>query len=422
MAKTATLTLLLLLIAACGGGGRPSVLLIVIDTLRADHVHCLGYEREITPTLDSLAAEGVLYTACQSQSTWTLPAMASLLTGTTERTHGAGTHGDSFYGLTPELATLAGLLGEEGYSSFALFNAPVMNERFGFARDFQNFDTEGCLEPLDAEPVVYRALQWLDGADRDSFFMFLHFFDPHYPYAAPGSDPWLDSIPYTDVRIAVADGDLTDAQLKRMVNLYDVEINYCDDQISDLMAGLRDRGLAEQTVVVVVADHGEEFLEHGRMLHGQQLFQETIHVPMIITGPGVPRDSVVHSPVGLFDVMPTVLHLCGLETPAQVQGVCLLDEELPTDRGIPSSGTSGDIIQRAAMRFGDSKALWDATADSAWMYDLSTGFEDPDSTLLPDSVMVERLCRYWASPRVGGVFSVEMEGRLLEELKDLGYI
>jgi len=423
MRKTAIPALLILLVAACGGGGgRPSVLLLVIDTLRADHVHCLGYGRGVTPTLDSLAAEGVLYAACQSQSTWTLPAMASLLTGTTERTHGAGTHGESFYGLTPELVTIPRLLGEEGYSSFGLFNAPVVSERFGFPRDFESYDTEGCLDPLDAGPVVDRALKWLDGGNRGSFFMLLHFFDPHYPYAAPGSDPWLDSIPFTDVRIAVADGDLTGPQLERMVNLYDVEISYCDDQISRLMAGLRERGLAEETVVVVVADHGEEFLEHGRVFHGQQLFQETVHVPMIITGPGVPRDSVVRSPVGLFDVMPTIAHLCGLEAPAQVEGVSLLGEELPADRGIPSSGTSGDIMQRAAMRFGDSKALWDASADSAWMYDLTAGFEDPDSTLRPDSAMVRSLRLYWASPRAGGAFTVEMEGRLSEAFRDLGYI
>ncbi len=414
---------MLAVVLSCGGGaGRPSVLLLVIDTLRADHVHCLGYGRDITPTLDSLAAAGVLFTACQSQSTWTLPAMASLHTGTTERTHGAGTRGESFYGLTPELPTLAGLLGEEGYSSFGLFNAPVMSERFGFTRDFQSWDTEGCMEPLDAESVVDRALEWLDAGERGRFFMFLHFFDPHYPYAAPGSDPWLDSIPFTDVRIAVSEGDLTDAQLERMVDLYDVEIGYCDDQIGRLMEGLRERGLAEGTIVVVVSDHGEEFLEHGRVFHGQQLFQETVHVPMIITGPGVPRDSVVSKPVGLFDVMPTVMHLCGLPAPSQVEGARLLGEEPPSPRGIPSSGTSGDIIRRAAMRFGHSKALWDASADSAWMYDLSVGFEDPDSTLAPSGQMVESLQEYWASPRAGGAFTVEMGGRLFEAFRDLGYI
>lgn len=412
----------LALLLACGGAARPNVLVIVIDTLRADHVRCLGYPRAITPTLDSLAEAGVLYTACQSQSTWTLPAMASLMTGTTERTHGAGTHGDSFYGLTPELETIAGMLGEAGYSTFAVFNAPVMKERFGFARDFQEADTEGCLDPIDAEPVVDKALDWLDSGERGDFLLFLHFFDPHYPYAAPGSDPWLDSIPFTDVRIALADGDLTDRQLRRMVDLYDVEINYCDDQLSRLMADLRRRGLAGETVVVVLADHGEEFAEHGRVFHGQQLFQETVHVPLIITGPGVPEDSVCTAPVGIFDVFPTLLGLCGLEIPGQVEGISLLAAPPPADRGIPSSGTSGDILQRAAMRFGDTKALWDADADSAWMYDLSAGFEDPDSILAPSAEMVEALQRYWATPRASGGFTVEMGGRLVESFRDLGYL
>lgn len=410
------------LLLGCGGSFRPNVLVIVIDTLRADHVHCLGYQRAITPTLDSLASTGVLYAACQSQSTWTLPAMASLMTGTTERTHGAGTHGESFYGLTPELKTMAGILGDLGYATFAVFNAPVMKEGFGFSRDFDEFDTEGCLDPIDAEPVVDKALDWLDAAERDDFFLFLHFFDPHYPYAAPGSDPWLDSIPFTDVRIALADGDLTDQQLQRMVDLYDVEINYCDDQLSRLMAGLRRRGLAEGTLVVILADHGEEFAEHGRVFHGQQLFQETIHVPLIITGPGVPKDSVCAAPVGIFDVLPTVLGLCGLEPPEQVEGVSLLASPPPAERGIPSSGTSGDILQRAAMRFGDAKALWDADADSAWMYDMSAGFEDPDSILAPPAEMVDELQRYWANPRAPGGFTVEMGGRLVEAFRDLGYL
>jgi arylsulfatase A-like enzyme len=175
-------------------------------------------------------------------------------------------------------------------------------------------------------------------------------------------------------------------------------------------------------VVVVLADHGEEFAEHGRVFHGQQLFQETVHVPLIITGPGVPEDSVCTAPVGIFDVFPTLLGLCGLEIPGQVEGISLLAAPPPADRGIPSSGTSGDILQRAAMRFGDTKALWDADADSAWMYDLSAGFEDPDSILAPSAEMVEALQRYWATPRASGGFTVEMGGRLVESFRDLGYL
>mgnify|MGYP006277193475 CR=1 FL=1 len=412
----------LLLASGCGSGGGPNVILILIDTLRADHVHCYGYERMITPHLDSLASQGVRWTDCQAQSSWTLPAMTSIFTGTTERAHGAGARGERLYGIGEELVTLPEAYSAMGYSTYGIYNAPVMDVEYGFASGVDSVDTEGCTDVLDAEVVVDRTLSWIDSDADGPFFAVAHFFDPHWPYCAPDGPQDLADVPASAIRAANAHGDLNRDQAIALIDYYDAEIRYCDRELGRLFAGLRERGLDENTIVVVVADHGEEFLDHGMMFHGRQLFQETVHVPLIISGPGVPRGDVVTEVVGQYDIMPTLMHLTDGQVPRQVQGVSLLPAAASPHEGVPSSGVNTGLKQRAAVRFDSLKVLWDADADSSWTYDLSLGIEDPDEALTPDSAHVEKVQRYWSTPYITEPPHVEVGDEKARWFRDMAYI
>ncbi|MBD3370899.1 sulfatase-like hydrolase/transferase [Candidatus Fermentibacteria bacterium] len=420
--RCSILFLTALLVGCSSDGKRPNVLLVLIDTLRADHLHCYGYDGKITDHLDSLASEGVRWSCCQAQSSWTLPSMTSIFTGVTERAHLAGTRGEHLYGIGRELSTLPDLFSEMDYATFGIFNAPVMDVEYGFTRGCQSYDVEGCRETVDAEVVVDRIFEWVDGDIEQPFFIVAHFFDPHWPYTAPDGPQDLANVSASSIRRRNANGRITVREMHDMMSCYDMEIRYCDRELGRLFAGLRQRGLDENTIIVVVADHGEEFLDHGMMFHGRQFFQETIHVPLIMSGPGIPEDSVVDDVVGQYDILPTLMHLTEGSVPDYVQGVSLLPTDGVGHEGVPSSGVNTGLKQRAAVRFGDAKVLWDADADSAWGYDLSQGFEDEDSRLAPDRTQVENVRTYWATVPVAIPDPVEVGDHKAKWFKDMAYI
>jgi len=181
---------ILLLIAGCGREARPNILLILLDTTRADHLSCYGYERETTPSLDSLAEAGTRFERAMSGSPWTLPSMATIFTGLTERSHKARLSDGVFYGVDPGLPYLPELLARSGYGTAAFFNVIYMSEHFGFHRGFEHFDCRGLEEVTrsrSAGETVDAFLAWLgtrDGED-EPFFAAVHFFDPHATYAPP---------------------------------------------------------------------------------------------------------------------------------------------------------------------------------------------------------------------------------------------
>ncbi len=413
---------MILLPAACGGASRPNVLLIIIDTLRADHLGCYGYHRPITPSLDSLASSGTRWAACQAQSSWTLPAMTSIFTGVSERAHGAGARGGHLYRYGEELEPLPSLLAETGYSTFAVLNAPVMDVEYGFDRGFDHCDTDGCSQTLDAEEVTDRILNMIDGDAGEPFFGVAHYFDPHWPYAAPDGPQDLAEVPASSVRAANAEGSLSRSEVAGLIDLYDLEVSYCDREVGRLLAGLRERDLEGGTIVIVVADHGEEFLEHGMMFHGRQLYQETVHVPLIVSGPGVPRDTVVEQAVGQYDILPTVMHLAGGPVPDGVQGVPLLPPRGVPERGVPGSGDNTGLLDQGVMRFDTCKVFWEQESDSAWAFDLQEGPEDRESLMEPAERLVDSLRLYWATQPAGLPSIVEVGEEKARWFRDMAYI
>ena len=444
MGRPAILALatVMLLAASCGNesataaGGRPNILLVLIDTIRADHMGCYGHHRPTTPHLDSLADAGTLCARMMSGSPWTLPSMTTTFTGITERQHRARLRERTFYGVDPALPFMPLLLEEEGYRTAAFFNVIYMSEHFGFHRGFDHFDCEG-VEVLwnsrTAGETVDALLAWLDGREGGRpFFAALHLFDPHATYnppspydtvwADPGYEGRFDST--WGVRSDMDDANsgavvVDSAGVRNLINLYDGEIAYTDSQLGRLLAGLRRRGLGEETLVIVMGDHGEEFADHGKFAHGHTLHAELLQVPLLLAGPGVEPGVVDTSLVGNIDVLPTVMAAAGSSAPEGSPGRDLLSPYDGPPRTMFASGLGGS--RQACARRLDRKVVWHVEADSAYAYDLAA---DPAemSPLPPDSGLLAEAMDYWATPPRGNPEAVPWTNAVEDQLRDLGYI
>lgn len=306
-------TLLALLLAAlpltggCGRGNQaenPNLLLVTLDTVRADHLGCYGNREAVTPWLDRLAAEGVRFDSVSAPVPLTLPSHASILSGLLPPHHGLRNNGLGAY--PADKSTLASVLAKEGYRTGAFIGAFVLDRRFGLNQGFEVYDDEIPRDPhagvtLEAErpgrDVVDRALAWLRGEDsvKNSrpFFLWVHLYDAHAPYTPPPA--WAARHPGRP---------------------YDGEISEVDAQVGRLLEELERQGLADGTVVAVAADHGEGLGEHGELTHGLLLYEPTLHVPLLVRAPGRLKPRVVETPMSLVDLAPTLAGLLGKSLPA----------------------------------------------------------------------------------------------------------
>lgn len=382
-------------LAGCAPDGadpmRPDIVLIVIDTLRADHVGIYGSERPTTPHIDALAREGSHYRRAFAQSSWTLPSMTSLLTGLLPHKHRVGRDPEDhkrFGRLAPEIPTLAERLADVGYARGAIMNNTFLAPEFGLARGFDDYDYRGATKwkVRSAEDTVDAALAWTADQDRP-YFLVVHFMEPHLFYDPPedvrgvftGDGPAPVDVPFgTNRAIArIAAGELAfDAVARDYIEkLYDEEILYVDRAIGRLARGLRDRARWDRTVVVVTADHGEEFFDHGGFEHGHTLYGELVRIPLIVRGPGLARGEVA-GVVQHVDVARGILELAGASVDGLAEGIdpfALLREGLdPGDRpslsenvlyGPPRAAWT-DGRQRLQMRL-DRKTgeVWTLTRD-----------------------------------------------------------
>jgi arylsulfatase A-like enzyme/tetratricopeptide (TPR) repeat protein len=298
-------------------GGRPSILLVSIDTLRADHVGSYGYRAAATPVIDALAARGLRFEQAETVTPLTLPAHTSLLSGAFPAFHGVRDNG-SFY-VSDETTTLAEVLKARGYRTGGFVGAYVLDHRWGIAQGFDHYYDDFDLSHfemtagLDAaqrpgREVVDHALAWLAQQGSEPIFAWVHLYDPHSPYMPP--EPYRSRFPAT------------------IVGAYDGEIAATDAQVGRLVDFLATSGRLENTVIVVVGDHGESLGEHGEQQHGFFVYDAAVHIPLIVAGPGVPTRAVPDQ-VRIVDVMPTILDLVGVAAPSAVQGASLM----PLGRG-----------------------------------------------------------------------------------------
>lgn len=291
-----------------------NVLLITTDTTRADHLGAYGYGPAETPHLDRLAREGVLFETAVTPTAFTLPSHSSIMTGLYPPFHGVRLNGGS--ALADVHTTLAERLSAAGYRCGAVVAAFVLDQRWGLDQGFDFYDDDIEMAPdqrLDLAGVQRRGdvvadagLEWLDRPDPRPFFAWFHFYDPHIAYDPPE--------PYRS-RFAG----------RTASGLYDGEIAFMDFQIGRLLDWLDQHGIADDTIVIVVGDHGEGLGSHGEKEHGYYIYDATVHVPLIIRAPGTGlADLRVPAQVRTIDVMPTVLDLVGLDSPHEVQGQSLV--------------------------------------------------------------------------------------------------
>jgi arylsulfatase A-like enzyme len=344
-------------LAACGrepaGGARPDVVLIVIDTLRADHLGVYGYDRDTSPHIDALASRGVVFTRASSPSSWTRPAIASLMTSRLPSEHGAVT---AQHRLDDRVATLAEVFRSAGYRTLGVCaNVAHITERAGFARGFDDWKTlrvpvaEGEGEAIWAEPTPSGSRRWLraptapelnrellprlPAAGGRPVFLYVHYMDPHSGYlpASPYRerflrDPAFDrgQPPATSDHVReLAAGRLSidERGRQRLIDLYDGEIAAVDDAVGELLAALAERGYEGRSVIALVSDHGEEFGEHGGWFHGITLYHESLNVPFLLWDSRTGEvGATVDTPVDLLDVPTTLLALAGLEPTEGMRG------------------------------------------------------------------------------------------------------
>jgi arylsulfatase A-like enzyme len=336
--------LLLIALLPCAACTRsqppPNVIVILIDALRADHLGCYGYQRPTSPNIDALAAESSVFDDAIAQSSWTGPSVASLFTSTYPSVHGMVT----FTAVLPSsVDTLAEALRRGGYET-AAFSANFVHvtAHKGFDQGFDRFvelkrkphqgeEAEFLgLTAADAGEVTDRAVDWLAARPRLPFFLYLHYMDPHSSYHPPPPYRGRFAHPYTgpingstEQVNEIERGELAidQAGISHLVDLYDGEIAFADSQIGRLIQELRARALLDSSIVVLLADHGEEFHEHGGFFHGYTLYDEMIRVPLMIRLPHA-RDGGkrVESVVQLIDVGPTILDLVNRPDRRATQG------------------------------------------------------------------------------------------------------
>ena len=296
-----------------------NVILISIDTLRADHVSCYGYDRDTTPNVDALAADSVLFEQAITPAPWTLPAHASLFTGLLPSQHGV----QNFYQkLSDEALTLGEVLRARSFLTLGVASFEYLFPDYGLV---QGYDEYFFRYPLRAEKIVEKALDMLDRHCGKRFFMFLHFFDPHDPYDPPapyntmfcpfGEKGCLKKEHKSPIKAFLGERRRpTENDIEAAIALYDGEVRFVDEQLSFLFERLKELDLWDNTMIVVTSDHGEEFWDHGSLSHGFRLYEEQIRVPLVVKLPHSRNAGTrVERQVGLIDVAPTILAELAIE-------------------------------------------------------------------------------------------------------------
>jgi len=389
-------------------GRTRNVLFVLADTLSPFHLGCYGYDRDVSPSIDRLAAEGVVFDRAWSAAAWTKPAIPSLFTGRFPSEHGVfeGSSRDREGAISSDVldgswTTLAESLRDAGWRTGAFVENAQIRGFLGFDQGFDVYDDDGGT----AAELFARCQDWLASGDDRPYFAYVHLLDVHWPYRPPApydtrfgeaTDTFLDEgdPDWKAVRRAInrGDQDLDEVTIRRMRDLYDGEIAWMDAAIGDALRRFRDLGLLEDTLVVLTADHGEEFGEHGKIGHGQSLRETLVRIPLIVSGPGL-RASRTRAPASLVDLFPTLLDALGRPLPDATSGRSLR-AALAGDAGpeVPLFAERRDLkgrVHEVAVRLGSWKLVrrWKLRDEAA-------------ATLVPASAV--------SLPSVGSVLKVKL--------------
>src|SRR5437870_4063101 len=399
------------------GNPTTNVVIVTIDTLRADHLGCYGYKHIRTPNIDALAADGVRFERAYTPVPVTLPAHTAIFTGGYPML--SGIHDFSANKLNPQQPTLASALKEHAYSTAAIIGSAVLDSRFGLNHGFDfyydHFDFNRLLETnLDemerpGNVVADVALDWLSKNYQKKFFLWMHLYDPHYPYRPPA--PY--SKEYKD-------------------RPYDGEIAFADAQVGRLIEFLKNKGLYQNTLIILSGDHDESLGEHGEKTHGFFIYNATLHVPLIIHLPGGMHAKTVANPVNLADLMPTVLDALNIQIPAQVQGQSLLPLMSPKKEDNARSLYAETFLPRLHFNWSELRGVETETyhfidAPKPELYDLRKDPGETHNLFAEKKAVTEemrvRLAKLIQQYTAGQELAEKtgLDPALMERLKSLGY-
>lgn len=382
---------------------RPNILFLMLDTLRADHLSGYGYERHTSPVLDAFAQENLKAAFALTAAPWTPASVASMFTGLYPSSHRMMPPNDrdlAKQGLTrvsDELDTLAEKLKSAGYATAGVSPNPWVTKQFGYTQGFDQFyfiEREPANKITESGREIIEA--WEKQKLRDPFFLYLHFLDPHDPYTPPGAYATkftgsLQRSPFTYSQ-----------EMQHNINLYDGEIAFLDSELGKFFDYLRSKKLYDDLVIVIVSDHGEQFMEHGDERHGYKLFNEEVHIPLLMkTGRAADRGKVITETVSTVDILPTLLARTGIKKPENLPGVSLFDDAaLRARRG---------ILSEIRKKY-DLKSVTDLPGNRLIM-DVAFDEKNPDP---------KRSLEAWVAPRVIGLFDSRNEYACMKPVQNRG--
>jgi arylsulfatase A-like enzyme/Flp pilus assembly protein TadD len=418
------LCVLVLFVAGCSSRKQPSpaatlkplnVVVITIDTLRPDHLHCYGYDKIETPAIDQLAREGALFESAVAQAPLTPPSHASIFTGQYPTVHGVRNTGG--FVLPSSARPLARILQEQGWDTAAFVSSAVLKKVMGFGNGFAVYDDEmprqGSSLDVSEDPerpggeTVDRALQWLNTQSGKPYFLWVHLYDPHMPYHPPG-----------------------EFKLKYKDRPYDGEIAYADRQVGRLLDAVKKKSTPDKTVVALLSDHGESLGEHGEYSHGVFIYDSTLRIAFMMAGPGIPAGTRVKQQVRSIDVLPTVMALLGGTAPANAQGVSVTPAfsggTAPTEVSYEETLYPKIAMDWAELRGIRTNRWMYVHAPKPELYDLAADPAETSNVIAQHPAEVQKFeAQLKNAIGPGGTEKVQtkmVDERLMSQLRSLGYL
>jgi arylsulfatase A-like enzyme len=468
-----------------------NVILITIDSLRADHLSCYGYQKRTTPNLDELSKKGFLFTQAFSNGPWTPASFPSILTSSYSLQYPYSAH------LSPQRIMLSEVLKREGYLTGGVHCCPYLSSFYGYNRGFETFrdflfDNYGVQDKINeltkghgnfttkigkkikdvfgesssiyrflkvfhsemykimnrdrsenfldivskyakAETINREVISWLENGVNGKFFLWIHYMDVHIPYT-PRTE-YMNQIGSPlpeEIRIRELNEKLfkyrgaynkrvnmSEDELRLMIDLYDAELRHADEAIGSLLEEITRIGLLDNTLVIVTADHGDEFLEHGSVAHSPKLYDELLHVPLIFYAPEIDKGKIIDDLVSLLDLAPTIVDVLGIKKPEQWLGESLLPlikgEQTRIDNGVISEVLAGSK-RKTAYRTKKWKFILDEEKNAYELYDLENDRKEKNNVAEENPDIVNYL-----SLKINEHISMENKiSREVEERKRIG--
>jgi len=445
----------------CGDAKPPNIVLISLDTTRADHLGVYGYEKHTSPNLDRFAERATVYERAYSTSSWTLPTHASIFTGLLPMQHGAQSDPASEnrsldYGVRPladSFVTLGELMHDAGYRTGAVVGGPALRREFGIAQGFEVYDDD-LSDPRDrllgkrAEQVSRSAIRLVEQFGEEPYFLFVNFFDPHAPYDPPA--PYDRGLSTSDakeqrvrlIRRLIAGDEPRSVELypsdqrewlESLRDAYDAEIRYMDAHLGRLLDAIAASPRGSETLIAITADHGESFGEHFYLSHGAHLYEDNVRVPLLLRVPGAAGGSRVADQVQNHQLFPTLLRAAGVDVPKGVDvrgleatGGDVLLEVRRSDLNVKFFGDFFDRDQMAiqswpyklVLRTTGERELFDLSNDPAELDDLVEREPERSEELLA-KLRAETARR---PPQYSDTERPELRPETEEALRALGYL